>query len=75
VNEPDLIGVRGEVGPRRLEGVDVTIDAHDLGPRRSVQDPTGVPASSDRRVDDDPAASNRGSEELRDLVGEDGFVI
>jgi hypothetical protein len=75
VNEPNPAAVRGEVGPRRLEGIDVPIDPHELGRRRSVQNPAGVATSPNRRVDDDPTALEGRREELRDLGGENRFMV
>ena len=54
-NEPKPGLVRGEVGPRRLQGLGVAIDPDELGFGSRVEDSPGVPPSSKRSVDDDPS--------------------
>ncbi len=73
-NEPDARPIAGEVGPTRRHRVRVAVEADELGGRGRVEKTPGMSAPPQRRVDDDSAARQGGSEQIDDGTGQDRSV-
>ena len=69
-NEPNPIGERGEVGPRRLQRLRISIDADELDGRGRVEKTVRMPGSTERCVDDDSPVLQCREESRGDLFCE-----
>ncbi len=67
--------VRGEVGLTFLHGLRIPVDPNELRLWGRVEDPTRVPTSTERGVEEDSALLQCGQEQFDDSVGENGLVF
>jgi len=74
VDQAYAVPERLEAEPRRFQGLGVAIDADKLCRRSGLEKPDGMPAVTERRIDDDSPAFQCRTEDVDNGSGKDRVV-